>query len=95
VKNAYPIADTSEFHCWLSEQTGLTIRTNYADKEKPVTYIGDMENGIDLTAGGWLVIDGDKILVMDEDMVREACIEYYDKYIASGEAVCEELPTIE
>ena len=63
MKNAYPIADTSEFHCWLSEQTGLTIRTDYADKDKPVTYIGNYKDGIDLSAGGWIVIEDDKILI--------------------------------
>ena len=75
------IEDTSEFHAWLSENTGITIRTDYSNKEKPITYIGDTEWGIDLNAGGWVVIDGSDFCIIDEDGAREAVIEYYEKYI--------------
>lgn len=88
---AHRIEDTSDFHCWLSEQTNLTIRTDYADKDNPVTYIGEMSQGVILKDGGCVVInDANKdILVMDEDMVRQAVIEYYEKYILTRDGVCD------
>lgn len=88
---AHRIEDTSDFHCWLSEQTNLTIRTNYADKTNPVTYIGEMSEGVILKDGGYVVINDVNldILVMDEDMVRQAVIEYYKKYILTKDGVCD------
>ena len=93
--NAFPISDSGDFHVMLSEKTNMTIRTNYADKDKPITYIGDVERGLDLTADEWLIVADNKFLIMDKDVVRQAVIEYYEKYVASGKNVCEELLTIE
>lgn len=78
---AHRIEDTAEFHTWLSENTGIKIRTNYADNDNPITYIGDTEWGIELAKGGFVVIDGKDFCIMEEDCVREAVAEYYEKYL--------------
>lgn len=81
---AYPITDSDDFHVFLSEKTGMTIRTNYKDASRPVTHIGDMEKGLDLTAGDWLVANDNNIHIVDADIVRAAVIEYFEKHLINS-----------
>lgn len=81
--HAVEFIDCAENMAQIIELIGSDICVSYENPDDPflIFAIGDVESIV--PAGSWIVkTDDGCVFVMDEDMVRQAVLEYVQKYLS-------------